>query len=435
MEVNTIAAFLGDQNLRTTDTPTFGALTLNGNLDMTSDLILNIGDAGTDFLAGGGLNLAGLLSANAGLTVASGQTTTLASFTTDGGLLYTNGSGVVAQTGAGSNGECLLSNGGGAPAWGSCVGSGGTNWNISQGAVSPKLASTLDLLLGSNATASSKFAFINVNSGTPTASISGNAGNNSLYITGSGTLATTNKQTLNIGSASTGDINIFGLGTGVVHSTNGILSSSVVTNAELANSSITVTSGTGLSVGGSPVSLGGTLTLFNTGVTSNIAGSGISVDQATGAVTITNTGVTSLAGTANQISVSGATGAVTLSLPQNIHSGASPSFSGLTLSSFTTNGGLLYTNGSGLLTQLTTQGSAGNCLLSGGAGVAPSFGACSSGGEVADAFWSQSNGALYSNNSTVDLLIGGQSTSSAKFAILNVNGTRGSQVASLSILS
>jgi hypothetical protein len=44
----------------------------------------------------------------------------------------------------------------------------------------------------------------------------------------------------------------------------------------------------------------------------------------------------------------------------------------------------------------------------------------------------QPNGALYPYNSTVDLLIGGQSTSSAKFAITNINGARGTQVATLS---
>lgn len=59
----------------------------------------------------------------------------------------------------------------------------------------------------------------------------------------------------------------------------------------------------------------GTLTVANTGVTSNVAGTGITVSGATGAVTITNAGVTSLAGTALQITASASTGAVTLSLP------------------------------------------------------------------------------------------------------------------------
>jgi hypothetical protein len=44
-----------------------------------------------------------------------------------------------------------------------------------------------------------------------------------------------------------------------------------------------------------------------------------------------STAVTSLTGTANQVTVSASTGAVTLSLPQNIHTGASPTFSSLTI--------------------------------------------------------------------------------------------------------
>jgi hypothetical protein len=73
----------------------------------------------------------------------------------------------------------------------------------------------------------------------------------------------------------------------------------------------TVTAGTAISV----VQGAGSITLNNTGVTSNVAGTGISVSGATGAVTITNTGVTSIAGTTNQVTASAATGAVTLSTP------------------------------------------------------------------------------------------------------------------------
>jgi hypothetical protein len=60
-----------------------------------------------------------------------------------------------------------------------------------------------------------------------------------------------------------------------------------VTNAKLANSGVTVSPGTGMS-GGGAVSLGGTITLTNAGVTSNVAGTGITVSGGTGAVTITN---------------------------------------------------------------------------------------------------------------------------------------------------
>jgi hypothetical protein len=54
------------------------------------------------------------------------------------------------------------------------------------------------------------------------------------------------------------------------------------------------------------------------GVLSAVAGTGISVSSATGAVTFTNTGVISLAGTTNQITMSASTGAVTASLPSNV---------------------------------------------------------------------------------------------------------------------
>jgi hypothetical protein len=54
------------------------------------------------------------------------------------------------------------------------------------------------------------------------------------------------------------------------------------------------------------------------GVTSAVASTGISVSSAAGAVTFTNTGVTSLTGTGSQITASASTGAVTLSLPANI---------------------------------------------------------------------------------------------------------------------
>jgi hypothetical protein len=66
--------------------------------------------------------------------------------------------------------------------------------------------------------------------------------------------------------------------------------------------------GTGIAITTNPAT--DTITFASSGVTSNIAGTGIGVSSATGAVTITNTGVTSaLAGTG--ISVSTATGAVT----------------------------------------------------------------------------------------------------------------------------
>ena len=75
-------------------------------------------------------------------------------------------------------------------------------------------------------------------------------------------------------------------------------------NAQLTNSSVTVTAGTGMS-GGGTVALGSSITLTNAGVTSAVAGTGVSV--------------------------SGATGAVTISIGQSVATSASPTFAGLTI--------------------------------------------------------------------------------------------------------
>jgi len=64
---------------------------------------------------------------------------------------------------------------------------------------------------------------------------------------------------------------------------------SAIPNAALVNSSVTVNAGPGLS-GGGAVALGSSVTLNNAGVTSVVAGTGISVSGATGAVTVNNTG-------------------------------------------------------------------------------------------------------------------------------------------------
>ena len=93
--------------------------------------------------------------------------------------------------------------------------------------------------------------------------------------------------------------------------TNTMLAGSIA-NAKLTNSSVTVTAGTGMSGGGS-VSLGGSVTLTNAGVTGASAGTGITVSASTGSITITNSGVTSnVAGTG--ITVSSGTGASTIGL-------------------------------------------------------------------------------------------------------------------------
>jgi hypothetical protein len=65
-------------------------------------------------------------------------------------------------------------------------------------------------------------------------------------------------------------------------------------------------------------------------VSSVSASTGISVNATTGAITVTNTGTLTVTGTANQVLVNGGTAAangnITLSLPQSIHTSATPTF-------------------------------------------------------------------------------------------------------------
>ncbi len=102
-------------------------------------------------------------------------------------------------------------------------------------------------------------------------------------------------------------------------------------------------------------------------------------------------------------------------------------YGGTGQTSYTT-GDMLYASDSTVISKLGI-GSNGSCLTSNG--VVPTWISCvtaSNGGGL----WNQSAGVLFPTNSTVDFLIGGQSTESARFALTNINGTRGSQVASLS---
>lgn len=136
-----------------------------------------------------------------------------------------------------------------------------------------------------------------------------------------------------------------------------------IPNSSLTNSSVTVTAGSGLAGGGS-VSLGGSVTLTNAGVTGVTAGSGITLSATTGSVLISNSGVSS-AVAGSGITVSSSTGAVTFSLNSNF----APTFSGLTLTSplSIVSGGtgittapasnqILYANGTGGYAQLTLVG-------------------------------------------------------------------------------
>jgi hypothetical protein len=81
------------------------------------------------------------------------------------------------------------------------AGSGGINWwNVNLGSLYP-INSTLDLFAGGQSSASAKFAVLNMNAGTPVASISSGINGNGMYFTADGTLATTRRTNLTIGNS------------------------------------------------------------------------------------------------------------------------------------------------------------------------------------------------------------------------------------------
>ena len=122
-------------------------------------------------------------------------------------------------------------------------------------------------------------------------------------------------------------------------------------NSSLTNSAITI-NGTSVSLGGSrtlgtdDVAEGSTNKYFSTELAQdavgNAVGTGLSYDDATGA--ISNTGVLSITGTSNQVVADVSTGAVTLSLPQSINSTATPTFGGVTVGSVTLPDALIGSN-------------------------------------------------------------------------------------------
>jgi hypothetical protein len=131
--------------------------------------------------------------------------------------------------------------------------------------------------------------------------------------------------------------------------TNGVLTTSS------ANGTLTVDTGTYYKAGGTDIAIadGGTGlsttptagqlligTSANNYTLATISqGSGISVSSTSGSITVANTGVTSLTGTANRVTVSASSGAVTLSGPQDLHSAATPSFVQVNLTNAPTNAG------------------------------------------------------------------------------------------------
>jgi hypothetical protein len=163
---------------------------------------------------------------------------------------------------------------------------------------------------------------------------------------------------------------IVGTGTGVIPVTSGGTGlTTIPTNGQLL-----IGNGTGYTLNtlgaGSGISVAngsGTITVANTGVLSNIAGTGISVSGATGNVTIANTGVLSFSGgTTGLTPVAAAVGVVVLGGTLIAANG------GTGFASYAV-GDLLYADTTTTLAKLADVAT-GNALISGGVSTAPSWG-------------------------------------------------------------
>lgn len=254
-------------------------------------------------LAAGGIN--SIISSGSTLTLAATEADTLASVTGRGSttitaLTLSNSSnsitaGTLTATGGTINGTTI----------GATSATTGVFTTVNGLTITNNGTNTLNVAAGKTLTASNSLTLAGTDSTTMT------------FPSSSGTVVTLDAtQILTNKTLAAGSNTISGL-------TNSNLSGSAgISNANLANSSITINSGSGLSGGGS-VSLGGSLTL-------------------------TNAGVTSLAGTSNQVTVSGSTGGITISLPQNVNTSATPTFASLTLSN-TSNQLVLGTTNTGTL--------------------------------------------------------------------------------------
>ncbi len=144
-----------------------------------------------------------------------------------------------------------------------------------------------------------------------------------------------------------------------------------------------VTSGTGITISAGQ----------NPTVSLNTAAIVPSINSATGPITLKGSGSTSITNSGGTITISSSTSGITSeadTLSSVTGRGATTStavtFSGgatvgtsLTLSAFSSNGGVLYTDASGVTKQVTA-GTASQCLLG---GTTPSFGSCSAGSGMA----------------------------------------------------
>jgi hypothetical protein len=211
---------------------------------------------------------------------------TVPAYTTAGSALYVDTNNQIQQTAAGTSGQCLTSGGTGVPTWATCAaGSSVSNvWTSANGAITT-LNSTMDLLVGGTATTAAKFAFYNVNSGTPTASISGSTTGNALSFTGDGTIATTLNRSLSL-NPSGGNV---GIGNASPTAALDVVSTAITTTNGISGTFNNLTTGFGLGISS-------TSTALTTGGLASLDWSPGSATTATGDLVSLNVGANGIIG-------------------------------------------------------------------------------------------------------------------------------------------
>jgi hypothetical protein len=268
------------------------------------------------------------------------------------------------------------------------AGSGGSKWRLTSGAISP-FTDSLDVLIGSTATTSAKFAFQNVASGTPTASISGSVANVATYLDGNGNLSTTNAQNLTVGSSTTGNVVLNSRGSAALTANGANLTTTGAVTLPNSNTLTGVSNYLQLSAG---VSIGGGTTYYFDGSGNLNANAGTFAGALTG-----NGNITLGDAITDTITFGGRVAQDSDILPigttgTNDLGSASLPWDNVFATVFTQNGNLVC------------DASGTNCPTG------------TSGGSK----WRLTNGAISPFTDSLDVLIGATATTSAKFAFKNV---------------
>ena len=177
-----------------------------------------------------------------------------------------------------------------------------------------------------------------------------------------------------------------------------------------------------------------------TPVTTFTSNTGLSANaSATGAVTVTNTGVISLAGTANQIAVSASTGAVTLTLPQNVIVPTPSTGAGLVANGAASGTGLFVSNNGaqfadGTTYALNVRASTNGVRIHAGTGAGNNALVITDAADGNNSFVVNGAGAVSIGNPTAGLALTIAGSSAGIAAVsLNTMATTGAQSVTLSI--